>query len=67
MANDYGRWIEWDGKSKKSPIPPDTRYQVKFRNGTTSYEDQPDVLVWKHERPASPSDIIAYCLYRRHG
>lgn len=54
----YGPWIDWSGRSKRSPLPAGTRHQVRFRDGTTANDDKPETWTWKHGNDGA--DIMAY-------
>jgi hypothetical protein len=56
----WGPWIDWDGRSKKSPLAAGTLHQVKFRDGSTASDDAPEQWIWKHRRTKPSDDIVAY-------
>jgi hypothetical protein len=51
-------WIEWKGGD--CPIPPDTPFQVKLRNGETAIV--PPNQEWRWTDSGSSHDIVAYRL-----
>lgn len=61
-ARTYGHWIEWNGRTKRCPLPDGTHHQVKFRNGQIATDDRPENWVWKHD--GGSADIVAYRIER---
>ena len=49
-------WIEWHGG--ECPVAPDTRVEVKFRNGNTDNEEVADLWFWGNAN--NDGQIIAY-------
>lgn len=55
---DADGWIEWKGV--EYPVPVGTRVNVRFADGTESYQDTVQSLIWQHI--GDGGDIIAYKL-----
>jgi hypothetical protein len=51
-----GEWIEWAGG--ECPLPKGAAHEVRLRNGTIEWDDEPETWRWRHRN--NSTDIIAY-------
>ncbi len=50
-------WIEWGG-GEECPVAAGTHIEVKFRDGTSSPDKEPELFLW--QQTGRDCDIIAY-------
>ena len=58
-------WTPWAGG--ECPLPKGAKHEVKFRNGFTDVDDEPETWNWEHHPKGDQNhvgDIIAYRLAR---
>lgn len=51
-------WVEWKGGER--PVPPDTRVEVRFRNGASNFLSPAKDWTWKWQTPKHAYDIVGY-------
>lgn len=55
-------WIEWTGGD--CPVAPGTDCEVRFRNGYTSRDDDPEEWEWNRQSECRDYEIIAYRVWQ---